>query len=1226
MPTDVVTEKRKPKRHRRRVCRCGGWAAASVLLLVPLLAVPAAAQSAGSGAGPAAVSVDRFGGADRYATSLAVAEGVAAGAGGSLASVVIVSGERWRDAVVAAPLAAAGGSGRIAPVLLSHSRTGLSADAWAFIERVSVGGAVIVSTDAAGRWAVPGSVDDGLRERGVFVQRVGGSDAYATSVAVADAVSVVLSGSSGSQGSGGSSGVGGTVFVASGESFADALVAGPLVGNAQAAVPLLLTPKQGLDAAVSGWLARHQPARAVIMGGTAAVSAQVEAQIEAAGVRTVERIAGSDRFDTAAKAAAWAATHIAPGCGGPGEAGLARSDVPFDSFSAGPLLALRCAPLLLTAPGRIPDATAAALDTALDRADPQGTPRLNVFGGEAAVSTSAIEVWLNPSDDDPAVDDEVSAAAIAAAEQQMVRLVNALRASVGIDALTVSAEIAGVARGWSRTMLATGELEHNPNYSAQYPPGWLSSGENVATASGYPSIADAVEVMFDGLVNSPGHYANMTSPAFTHIGIGIGIGSDGDKHYATQNFAEYPQTQPSGAGSSNGTIGAGTPGTSTVAALEAPPALSPGLSASVGAAVALRAVSSARWWDTSVIRPKSGSEVVTVFLCDLDGDSRTQDMHAATKTLNDRVSPFYKWQSSDVFQFIFEPGAVLRPNSASTCLDAAEQHASSASYVVIARGTDAAANTGFGWIGRRASKAAVVIGSDGPTGLEANVSQYHRAADYHLMSVIDALAHTHLGVGFYSNRFVAEQGGTPLLAGCVSPLLGILGDLEVPSLVSQQNPSGYTVRLSCWEIGLLGWPRHRSSGATRDGNCYLLPAEGVQLKTRDIGEESVKLTWHAPEARPYSHPLAAYRIEHYEHRTGNEDSFLTPKSIYRVDADVREFTITGMSPVKSHGVHVYTEYKPIPKQLTSLDSKFSRLDNNVFSRGVFSPRARSATLVIDALRPTVRDADKVTPGDMDYSMKWEPHPEAVEYLIMGLGGSPFTRHTEFGLETSEISGSTGGSIVRTPEYRIDGWLDQLAFDTEYDLVVLACMPVRFVWPVSFSSPNATTCFVYISKPFTTPTEQEFREYVASFAPPVFDPNWTHNDIVWDRSAVAPTDVPSNLQITSVSRHHDSANAPNALVLTFAWEEASAADAHRIYNPTRNEPVPSDATDFEGHIWNSHAYHSDSSPQTIVMIVDPGSSVTFEYEACNVGGRWPNGWPASYVCGPTQTAVLPIPQP
>lgn len=398
MPTGTVNKQRT--RHRRGVCRCRGWAAVSVLLLVPLLAVPAAAQSAGSGAGLAAVSVDRFGGADRYATSLAVAEGVAADAGGSLESVVIVSGERWRDAVVAAPLAAAGGSGSIAPILLSHPRTGLSADAWAFIERVRVGGAVIVSTDAAGRRAVPGSVGDGLRERGVGVQRVGGSDAYATSVAVAEAVSITLS-SGGSQSGGGSSGVGGTVFVASGESFADALVAGPLVGNAQAAIPLLLTPKAGLDAAVSGWLTRHRPARAVIMGGTAAVSAQVESEIKAAGVGTVERIAGSDRFDTAAKAAAWAATHVAPACGGPGEAGLARSDVPFDSFSAGPLLALRCAPLMLTAPGRIPDATAAALDTALDRADPQGTPRLSVFGGEAAVSTASINGWLNPADDDP---------------------------------------------------------------------------------------------------------------------------------------------------------------------------------------------------------------------------------------------------------------------------------------------------------------------------------------------------------------------------------------------------------------------------------------------------------------------------------------------------------------------------------------------------------------------------------------------------------------------------------------------------------------------------------------------------------------------------------------------------------------------------------------------------------------------------------------------------------
>ena len=51
-----------------------------------------AGASDGEGSG---VSVVRLGGADRYATSLLVAEAFAEDAGGSLPSVVMVSGERW---------------------------------------------------------------------------------------------------------------------------------------------------------------------------------------------------------------------------------------------------------------------------------------------------------------------------------------------------------------------------------------------------------------------------------------------------------------------------------------------------------------------------------------------------------------------------------------------------------------------------------------------------------------------------------------------------------------------------------------------------------------------------------------------------------------------------------------------------------------------------------------------------------------------------------------------------------------------------------------------------------------------------------------------------------------------------------------------------------------------------------------------------------------------------
>ena len=101
-----------------------------------VLALPVAGVGAAEGDDGAAgtdVSVTRYGGADRYETSLQVAEAVAADAGGSLEWVVLVSGRRWTDAVVAAPVAGALG----APVLMTPPDE-LRADALAFLERAGI--------------------------------------------------------------------------------------------------------------------------------------------------------------------------------------------------------------------------------------------------------------------------------------------------------------------------------------------------------------------------------------------------------------------------------------------------------------------------------------------------------------------------------------------------------------------------------------------------------------------------------------------------------------------------------------------------------------------------------------------------------------------------------------------------------------------------------------------------------------------------------------------------------------------------------------------------------------------------------------------------------------------------------------------------------------------------------------------------------------------------------
>lgn len=71
--------------------------------------------------------------------------------------------------------------------------------------------------------------------------------------------------------------------------------------------------------------------------------------------------------------------------------GIARARVPFDSFSAAPLLGELCAPLVLADPAQIPLGTAAYLDaarTAHDAID------LRVFGGDTAVSGAALDGYL----------------------------------------------------------------------------------------------------------------------------------------------------------------------------------------------------------------------------------------------------------------------------------------------------------------------------------------------------------------------------------------------------------------------------------------------------------------------------------------------------------------------------------------------------------------------------------------------------------------------------------------------------------------------------------------------------------------------------------------------------------------------------------------------------------------------------------------------------------------
>ncbi len=363
----------------RPAAPCGLAAAFAIATLAAATFVPVGI--AGASQASEGIDVSRYGGADRYATSLQVAEAVAAHAGGSVDSVVVVSGRSWTDAVVAAPLAGSMG----APVLATPSDE-LRPDAAAFLRRVGVSNAVLVgaASDANG---VGPSVESELNRIGIATTRTTDADPYQTSVRVAHRM-----GAPGDMGD-----LGRTAIVASGIVFADALVAGAF--GAKGNHPILLTPADQLHADVATYLSSELGIKhVVLMGGTSALSAQVEASVEALGIR-VTRLAGTDRFETAVRAANFVTDRYrhnsGQNCFSAQRVGLARARVPFDAFSAGPLLARICAPLLLTDPSVIPTATASYLDSAdTAAAEADASLDVRVFGGEAAVSTAAIESYV----------------------------------------------------------------------------------------------------------------------------------------------------------------------------------------------------------------------------------------------------------------------------------------------------------------------------------------------------------------------------------------------------------------------------------------------------------------------------------------------------------------------------------------------------------------------------------------------------------------------------------------------------------------------------------------------------------------------------------------------------------------------------------------------------------------------------------------------------------------
>lgn len=157
----------------------------------------------------------------------------------------------------------------------------------------------------------------------------------------------------------------------------------------------------------------------------------------------------------------------------------------------------------------------------LDRAYQMETPLKSVFGGLTQDTLTFLTV---EPQDNQSIDlgfKTTNFTPRSDLENQMIALVNNERTTRGFKALTYDPSLRQIAREHSADMFERGYFSH---YS---PEGKTVADRAAAAGIDYQVIgenlayAPSLELAHHGLMNSPGHRANILSPDFNKIGIGI---------------------------------------------------------------------------------------------------------------------------------------------------------------------------------------------------------------------------------------------------------------------------------------------------------------------------------------------------------------------------------------------------------------------------------------------------------------------------------------------------------------------------------------------------------------------------------------------------------------------------------------------------------------------------------------------------------------------------------
>ncbi|MFL0268873.1 cell wall-binding repeat-containing protein [Candidatus Clostridium radicumherbarum] len=312
----------------------------SASLLCGVLSVaPVFAQEANTG-------TTRLSGNNRYETALAISK-----SGWMQANTVIIAtGADYPDALSAAPFAKVND----APILLTE-KGALSSDTITEIQRLKATNAILVG----GTGVISTNVENQLKNIGVNFTRIGGINRYETSKLVAEKL-----------------GTSNGIIVATGLDFPDALSIAPIAGIKS--MPILLSPKDGLDPSVAAFIKDKSIPVSYIVGGTGVLGDKV-----ASSVPNSKRLGGKNRYETNQ-----IINNQFVGSLSFGTAFLATGNDFPDALSGSALAAKNNASIILSDKNSMTDET-------LNFIKSEGVMNVSILGGTGAISNSVQDVITN---------------------------------------------------------------------------------------------------------------------------------------------------------------------------------------------------------------------------------------------------------------------------------------------------------------------------------------------------------------------------------------------------------------------------------------------------------------------------------------------------------------------------------------------------------------------------------------------------------------------------------------------------------------------------------------------------------------------------------------------------------------------------------------------------------------------------------------------------------------